>query len=289
MIILRTVGGLGNQMIHYAFYRQLIHKGYIVKLDINDFELTENHGMNMHNGYELQRVFPKVIIDYASKKERAKYFTMTNKILRKFGLGNKIVQQTEFYFDKKYFNLPDNVYLVGDWGSEKYFSDIFYEIRQQFTFSRLDEANQLIANAIENSNSVSIHVRRGDYVGHSLFDGVCNLEYYKKAIEFVKQNVANPTFFIFSNDLDWCRVHLKIANATFITGNTKDQSYIDMQLMSLCKHNIIANSSFSWWAAWLNNNKEKLILCPQKFFNGNIHDERDIYPETWIKIANTRV
>ncbi len=124
----------------------------------------------------------------------------------------------------------------------------------------------------------------GDYVNHPIHGGICTMDYYQQAIDIMKSKIVNPKFFIFSNDIEWCHSHLKLADAVYITGNKGENSYRDMQLMSMCKHNIIANSSFSWWGAWLNNNPDKIVIAPAKWFNDPKINTRDLIPDDWIKI-----
>lgn len=143
---------------------------------------------------------------------------------------------------------------------------------------------------IINSNSISLHVRRGDYENNSsakrLHGGICTLNYYKQAIELVASRIKNPVFFIFSNDLKWARENLELEKykQVLVNLNKGNNSYKDMYLMSKCKHNIIANSSFSWWGAWLNANPKKIVICPKRWYNNKRLDSKDIVPESWIRI-----
>ncbi len=278
-IIVNCLGGLGNQMTQYAFYEELWFRGYDVKLYIGNFDTY-----GLHNNYELDKVF-KVKIDYATKDEVERYFTFLKKVLRKFRLYNSgLVLQKHFEYYEPYLQHVKDSYLIGYWQSEKYFAHIKDDLRKTFIFPDLIGYNLELMQKMSETNSISIHVRRGDYVGHELYDNICNLDYYKKAIQYIQTNVDNAKFFVFSNDIEWCKANIGINDAIYVTGNTGCDSYRDMQLTSLCKHNIIANSSFSWWGAWLNNNPNKLVLVPHKFFNGDVYNESDIYPTSWIKI-----
>jgi len=282
MLIVWCLGGLGNQMFQYAFYRVLRAKHKNVKLDISEYEYRNSHN-NLHNGYELERVFG-VKPDYASCEDMKKFNqNIFNKILRKVAFKQDIVSQKDFGYSGKYFNL-DNKYLKGYWQSEKYFKQYEDVIREDFTFPALDQRNEKIAEDIFASDSVSIHVRMGDYVNHPLHGGICDLEYYAKAIEIIYAKIREPRFFIFSNDIAWCQNNLGLSNAVYVEGNYGDKSYIDMQLMSLCKHNIIANSSFSWWGAWLNQNIDKIVIAPKKWFNDSTINIDDVIPDEWVKI-----
>jgi hypothetical protein len=158
-------------------------------------------------------------------------------------------------------------------------------LRFDFEFKPLDAHNAKIAKLIESCLSVSIHVRRGDYVGSEYFD-ICGREYYLKAVSFITEKISinhKPTFFVFSDDIAWCKNIFLGDNFNFIDNNKAQYSYKDMQLMSLCKHNIIPNSSFGWWGAWLNRNNQKIVIAPQKWF-GTYDCETDIIPDSWLKI-----
>ena len=149
----------------------------------------------------------------------------------------------------------------------------------------LNEATRELRNTIENCNAASLHVRRDDYLSTTYaygFGGICTTAYYQNAIAYMKEKTIDPAFFVFSDDINWCRENLDVEGATFVDCNHGDESWQDMFLMSKCKHNIIANSSFSWWGAWLNNNTNKIVVAPDRWWNG-LKD--DVVPETWIRIG----
>lgn len=279
MQIVWCLGGLGNQMFQYAFYRNLELMGRDAYLDTSEF-----NGYGLHNGFELQKVFavkPKLIqVKDAISFKQNKFF----KILTKLKIHRRIISQSEFNFERKYLDYFFSRYLIGYWQSESYFAEIKEQIRKDFTFPLLDVANQLIADQISNTNAISIHIRMGDYLNHPLHGGICTKEFYLRAIDIIKDKVENPQFFVFSNEIDWCKNNLPLANAVYIGGNDGENSYRDMQLMSMCKHNIIANSSFSWWGAWLNGNTDKIVIAPAKWFNDPKINTSDLLPASWVKI-----
>jgi hypothetical protein len=280
MIIVELIGGLGNQMFQYAYYTQLKYLGYNVKSTVHRYDKYK-----LHNGFELSNIFQNIDIEFATKEEDSIYYNKFNKFLQKLKLGNKIIHQDVFCFHEKYFKLPNNCYIAGYWSSNKYFINVQNIIKNHFLFPEFNIIKNInLYQQIISSNSVSIHVRRGDYVGHKLYENICTVKYYKMAIEYIKNKINNPLFFVFSNDIKWCKDNFNFIDAIFIDHNHKTNSYRDMQMISNCKHNILANSSFSWWGAFLNQNKNPIIITPKKFFNGNIYDERDMYPNTWIKI-----
>lgn len=289
MIIVKIIGGLGNQMFQYAFYKSLLAKGIDVKVDITDFK-----NYKLHNGYELEKIFSvnpqKATVDECFKVGMPKN-SLVNRVLRKLNINKNKKSYYEQGAIESLQYLPDNydftkdMYLNGYWVSYKWFESIDEEIRKEFIFKiSLDNENQLIAQDILNSNSVSLHIRRGDYLKYDIYQGICTIDgYYNKAIDYISERVENAKFFIFSNDIEWCYQNLKIENAYYVTNNLGINSYKDMQLMSLCKHNIIANSSFSFWGGHLNQNTTKIVVCPHKFLNLD-YEKDDVFPESWIKI-----
>ena len=287
MIIVRVTGGLGNQMFQYAMYKSLEKKGKLVKLDSKSFYETKKE----HNGYELERIFD--IKPNKPTKEDLEKFDENNistlfKIKRKLFGDKKFVYDTkEYVFNKDVYKLK-NSYLNGYWQSIKYFEGIENDIKKDFRFkNQLDNKNLEILNEIENSNSISIHIRRGDYMSpenYNMYGCIATPTYYKKAIKVIEEKVENPTFFVFSNDMDWVKKNIQINSRVFyIDINSGNGSYKDMQLRSNCKHNIIANSSFSWWGAWLNENKNKIVIAPKKWINREDvdSDKIELFCEGW--------
>ncbi len=203
--------------------------------------------------------------------------------------GEALIRERSFRFDPKILKLKRDVHLHGYWQSEKYFRDIRETILEDFTFTPpLNSRNQKILEKIKKTNSVSVHVRRGDYVmdpkTHE-FHGVCGPDYYQKAVKVVSKKVENPTFYFFSDDIRWVEKNLKTkVENTYVDWNTGEKSFVDMQLMSSCKHHILANSSFSWWGAWLNRNKDKMVVAPKQWFQDPSMDTRDLIPEGWLTV-----
>lgn len=162
-------------------------------------------------------------------------------------------------------------------------------ILEDFTFINMpNKRNQSVLNMIDSKNSISIHVRRGDYVSNAAtnkYHGLCDLGYYKKSIDYISKRVESPVYYIFSDDISWCKINLKIkGNVTYISHNNGDNSWEDMRLMSRCKHNIIANSSFSWWAAWLNTNLDKIVIAPRNWYKDLPRNMTDIIPSSWLTV-----
>jgi len=254
-------GGLGNQMFQYALYLALKEKGRNVKLDTSLYSHVE-----MHNGYELDRCFN--VNDALVKYSKVHLFFL-RVIL-------KIKPSIFLYEDNLQYNngvyTTKCRYLSGSWQSEKYFIQIEDIIRKSFIFKDIDKRNLSITEEIKSYNSVSLHIRRGDYLGNSIYTGVCTEEYYLEAIEKLLSRIKLKNrihFYIFSDDKSYANQFIGKLNypAHLIDFNKGSDSFKDMYLMSQCKHNIIANSSFSWWGAWLNNNPDKIVIAPKHWFN----------------------
>ncbi|MDP2842304.1 MAG: alpha-1,2-fucosyltransferase, partial [Acetobacterium sp.] len=204
-------------------------------------------------------------------------------------LGITHIREKQYHFDPEILTMSDSVYLDGYWQSEKYFSNIADIIRNEFavTLPQTDK-NMELAQQIISCESVSLHVRRGDYVTDektNTIHGTCDLDYYKRCIERLTHKIHHPCFFIFSDDPEWAEQNLKITHpATFVCHNGPEKNYEDLRLMSQCRHHIIANSSFSWWGAWLGQYPDKLVLSPQKWFNEKNFNTKDLTPSTWQQL-----
>jgi len=296
MDIILIFNGLGNQMSQYAFY--LAKKQINPRVKCIYFPLKDD---DQHNGFELDNVFNIKIsknINYYTLYYLYKLYLVKDQNNIKGRFIRKILNH--FKVNVIYENLktyefnPDNLlkgtgcsYYWGGWHCEKYFNDIRDKISNIFHF-HIDENDSRtieLQKKMNTTTSVSIHVRRGDFISKRLiesFGNVCDLEYYNKAIKYIRQKVENPYFFIFSDDEQWINENFKFPNSVIVDFNKGNDSWKDMYLMSQCKHNINANSTFSWWGAWLNKNPGKIVVVPEKFI---LQDEpQDIYPDSWIKI-----
>lgn len=276
-------GGLGNQMFQYALALKLESLGRQVKIDVTKY--AEHH---VHNDFELDRVFG-IDCPFASVREiRSLGYRKANHLtefLKRTPLGKKTIYNNESYaFDEKVLTL-DGFYLEGYWQSEKYFADIREKIWKTYQFPDFTTEKQRdYARQIQDSLSVSVHIRRGDYLNYSYLQNICTEDYYRWAMNtFREKYPGSAQFFIFTNDVPWAKEHFREADCHFVTGNSGADSFRDMQLMSLCRHNIIANSSFSWWGAWLNRNPEKTVIAPEKWINSETEEQIDVIPDTWIK------
>ncbi len=211
------------------------------------------------------------------------------KLVKKLrGAKSTYFHEKHFHFDPELLTLPDGIYLDGYWQSEKYFIDIENIIRQELTIKFPQSGvNRLLADQIADCESVSLHIRRGDYVSRPAtrqVHGVCRLDYYDRCVKQLARNVDKPHFIIFSDEPEWARKNINTTYPTVIVDHNKSHSYEDLRLMSQCKYHIIANSSFSWWAAWLNNKKNKIVLCPKQWFKNAEISTKDLIPGSWMQL-----
>lgn len=285
MVIVKILGGLGNQMFQYAYAKSLEQNGYSVKIDISGFKdyVSHKYGLDKYN----------IDLQISEKHENDTFYknTLFCKILRKIGVDfSSSIKEKDLRFDNKLLNIKDNSYIEGYFQSEKYFKNIKEIILDQFIINQqISIYTKEIEKQIRNSkNSCSIHVRRGDFINNTniTIHGMCDIEYYKRAMKFLEQKERDINYFIFSCDIDWVKDNLIVKNAIYIETKEKRLPHEDIYLMSLCKNNIIANSTFSWWGAWLNQNQNKIVIAPKIWFADKKLQEqsKDIVCQEWIKI-----
>ncbi len=286
MIIARLMGGLGNQMFQYAAGRRLaaIH-GVELKLDGQFFHTQDKRH------FQLDRFNTQATL--ASEKEIAAFCDTSRRgrIRRAFtsALRGKpmpqVVTEQEFTFDPLVLEATSETYLDGYWQSEKYFADVADLLRTEFSLRTPPSAETArLAAEIAEKSAVSIHVRRGDYLDQvsNEHHGVCGLEYFTSAVETIRTQVDTPSYVVFSDDPEWARENLRFGpGMTFVERNGEDRDHEHLWLMSRCAHQIIANSSFSWWAAWLNPHPEKKVVAPRRWFATTSIETRDLCPPTW--------
>jgi hypothetical protein len=289
MIITRLKGGLGNQMFQYAAARTLAHLHKTeLKIDLSYLNATGNYTPRK---FELN-VFD-FSFEFATEMDLKPFQNkMNSKILRTLCrklpilFDNCYVAESGHAYHKEFMSYPKSTFLDGFWQTELYFKPAEDLIREDFAFKSLPEGlNKNIADKIQSLNSVSVHIRRGDYLegDNKELYGYCDMNYYSKALDLIGNEVKSPELFIFSDDIAWAKTNLKTdLPLYFIDHNSGNDSYKDMQLMSLCKHHIVANSSFSWWGAWLNKNTDKKVIAPKIWYTFN--DNKDICPPEWLRI-----
>jgi len=284
MIIVNIFGGIGNQLFQYAAGRQLAEKHRTdLKLDIDNYKTDNRRQYSLHY-FNIKENFCT-----AGDKAIINGKTTWQKLSNKAGLSSrKIYTERGPGFNKNIIGAGDNVYLDGYWQSERYFKPIEKIIRAECRVKELPSAiNKDFADKIGSVNAVSIHVRRGDFVTNketNAYHGVCSIDYYQQAIGQMIAMIKDPYFFVFSDDIEWTKVNILtgIHTVEYIDHNT-GVDFEDLRLMYLCKHHIIANSSFSWWGAWLNDSTDKKVIAPVKWFQSQSVTS-DIVPENWIKI-----
>ncbi len=266
MKIVNFTPGLGNQIFEYIFVQYL--KKTFPKERVYGYYNPKF--LNKHNGLEVHKIFD---IELPPETIWSNFVAFLCRASARF---LPFVKAT----DRSY--LEKAIYYDGWWQNKRFFLNTIGEIK--YRTPTLDENNATLLEEITKSESVSIHVRRGDYLeskNAKQYGGICTLEYYNKAINIIKERFSNPRYFVFSNDIDWCKENLSLENMVFVSNNTGANSWLDMYLMSHCKANILANSSFSYWGAMLNINVPILVVYPKKWFNSHTPD---IFSDNWSGI-----
>jgi Glycosyl transferase family 11 len=286
MIIINLKGGTGNQLFQYALGRHLALKNNdTLKLSIAGLAQANSIG-DIYRPFALSALNTQKEIATAAEVQKLKNpYGLISKAWRFFNF--KVLRRFNIVFNPKVLSWQGDIYLDGFWQSPLYFEAIRDVLLKDLTLTSpfSPEAAEFAAQ-IKNSTAVSLHVRRGDYIKNPQVAadfGICSTEYYTRAINKIKETVINPTFFVFSDDMDWVRKNLPVGNnAVFVTG-TGITDVEEIMLMSLCQHNIIANSSFSWWGAWLNQNSSKIVVAPTPWLNRQPYDA-NLIPPAWIQI-----
>lgn len=292
MVIVKLLGGLGNQMFQYATGRAvasrldvelLLDVSAFAHYDLRRYELDDwNITARLATSEELAR--SGVAAAHPS------FFDRIARFLR-IDLPVNCFREASFTYDPRILEVSSPVYLDGYWQSERYFLDIEKKLRQEFQLkASIDANNHSFKKKIDNlgKQAVSLHVRRGDYVTNAQtasYHGVCSLDYYRAAVNYIAEQVSDPCFFVFSDDLEWVQTNLNIKQPiVLVDANGPDKGAADMALMMACRHHIIANSSFSWWGSWLNPLNDKIIVAPKKWFGRANHDTTDLIPDSWVRL-----
>lgn len=293
MIVVKLQGGLGNQMFQYAAGKALSeHSGKELKIDLSYLEQNKKQiEVFVSRPYEL-KLFPNIREDAGnfSTQNIGKAFRLFT-FLRKKKLLDVFTESTMAY-EPSFFRLKTPVLIDGFFQNEQYFLPFKSAILHAFQFPSLSgkDPNNLILQDISHTMSVAVHVRRGDYLNNLILQhhGLCSKEYYTAAIERINKQYPGAKFYFFSDDIAWVKKELQqlVVHSFLVEGNEGRNAWKDMLLMSKCKHQIIANSSFSWWGAWLNTNTEKTVIAPEHWFaNKVLQDQtKDICPSSWIRI-----
>ena len=266
MKIVNFKSGLGNQFFYYLMYLYLQQRFPNEKV----YGYYNSKFLQKHNGLELQNLLDITMPPVSRISNMTAFLCrFLSKVIKKLKADDITFSDEAIYYD-------------GWWQDKKYY--LGHEKQLCFRHLELDANNCSTLELIQNTNSVSLHVRRGDYLDADnvkVYGGICTLDYYKKAVNIISQRMDNPHYFVFSNDIEWAKENIKLPLVTYVSDNDGIKSHLDLYLMSHCKANILANSSFSYWAAMMNEHPEKLVICPQIW---NHNETPDIFPREWIRI-----
>lgn len=264
-VIIQMMGGMGNQMFQYALALALMEKGIQVSFDMSWF-----------NGLQprpyMLGIFPDIRIKKFSGKATNGHIWVCRLRKKLASLsGQRIWENRGIPYDENIETIKSGV-LTGYFTNERYFRNVSDIVRKEFRFPKGEEKLESLIRKIETENYVSLHIRRGDYLElKDIYGGICNEEYYLKAMEYFLEKDKGTRFLVISNDIQWIKENMGIPNAKYVTATLFDQyqDWYDMCIMSHCRNNIIANSTFSWWGAWLNGHEDKIVICPEKWDNKN--------------------
>lgn len=283
MIVTRLFGGAGNQLFQYAAGRMLAdHLGTELALDRRYMRIWDETRADCFSNYKHTRFVDNVHLPPSKFDDPLRYY-----LWRMYGRKPRFRREKWLGFNEGFFDLRDGSYLHGYWQSERYFTHAADVIRSDLRLTEpLDAANEaMVAQIKDTAMPVSVHVRRGDYLGDGGF-AACPPEYYSAAVERLEKDLGQPlTCFIFSNDPGWAQENLTLGAETVVVDiNDETKGHFDMHLQSLCAHNIIANSTFSWWGAWLNETPDKRVIAPKTWFAPGKPVNPDICPASWIRL-----
>lgn len=324
MKIIRGEGGFGCQMSQIVLYERLKMVDPETYVETSSYNLYP-----LHNGWEVDKIFNLKLnkIDYSKEVKKGKLPFFKRKKIKLIRIFNKSYKRYDNYFsewtsketEEKYenyfkknikspveinkvfmcvgtkvneedLNYSKNSYYVGSYYPNFLFKGNEKKIREMFQFPEFENTKNIeLIGKYKDKETVSVHIRRGDYIDNPVLGGLGNTNYYKEAMDLIRKKIKNPVFIIFSNDIDWCKKEFIIPEEhVYVNWNNGKESFRDMQLMSLLKNNIITNSTFSWWGAWLNKNPRKIVIAPKRWFNKNSKiPEEGICDSSWITINNT--
>lgn len=295
MVIVRLMGGLGNQMFQYAAARRLALRHHVpLKLDVSWFADSPDRTYALH-ALRIQEAFagPDDLRQITGPPTGGGGIArVVFALRRRLRIGYRwawIRERRLSPFDQRLLTATSPVYLDGYWQSERYFSDVADTIRRDFTIAvPPDERSREIAAQMAAAESVSVHIRRGDYVADprkSAARNICTPDYYRRCVGRLADLLAHPHLFLFSDDPEWVSANLRFEHPTTLVSTVPPRpDHEDLRLMSACRHHILANSSFSWWGAWLDPRPDKLVLAPRRWMNDQRVDDRHVVPAGWIRV-----
>lgn len=303
-VVACLLGGLGNQMFQYAAGRSLaVRTGARLVLDATSFTAPQARRIYALEGYALAaetrfdgyRHPPRLSAVQFPAPQRSAWIDRAARLLRARNLpvwraagenAFSVLTERNFDFDPRFSQCGPQTYLVGYWQSERYFAEIADLVRQELTYQRApDTANAQWLARIGAANAVCVHVRRGDYLlpAHFRHHGLCSADYYRRALRLVRDRVADPQFFVFSDDWSWCREHLADDDVAIVDANKPEAGQDELRLMAACRHHVIANSSLSWWGAWLAASADQIVVAPRPWFTQRC-ETPDLLPAGWVAI-----
>jgi hypothetical protein len=290
MVIVRLTGGLGNQMFQYAAAKRLSQThGVELKLDARRLQGDSYRKFQLGAFNIPEELATEDEIRRIKLGAMFTWLLMPTHLLTGFNFKlPEFYSEKQYAFDPLVMELGNQVYLKGRFHSEKYFSDITDTIAENYTLRSVSEKARKLENDITSVDSVSIHVRRGDYISnsHNLARyGTCDDSYYERSVEKALKHSETSKFFIFSDEPDWVSENMPFPeNSVFVTSEGLNGDAEELYLMSLCRQHITANSTFSWWGAWLDRKADKAVYTPGRWFLAEDLDTRDLIPEAWIKV-----
>lgn len=282
MIISHIIGGMGNQFFQYAAGRYLsLRHGVELKLDIRDFE---GYDLRKFELGQLPTSFTLATPGEVDGLRPAGKFGKALQYLRpkKYRTYHR---ERHFHYDPSFQKIGPSCYLKGNFQSPLYFESIRPALLTELAIpDQKISGVKAFGERLFSENSVSVHIRRTDYTKPRFLEyhGLCPAEYYREAISLLREKYPDLTFYFFSDDMDWVRREIDLREATYVSGEIARSHFEDFYLMSCCRHNIIANSSFSWWAAWLSQRLEKTVIAPRRWFDQGPKDTGDLFPRDWI-------
>lgn len=288
-VIVELTVGLGNQLFQYALARHLsIINDADLYFDLSRSKMDAASYDMRNNVFDLGKFKIEGKVWDGHNLDHDKKTFRVQKLL--FGEKFKVIKEEHFVYDDSVFEKTNkSIYLLGFWQSEKYFKPISKRLKDELQFKdgALEGVNEKVQDEILSTNAVAIHVRRADYVddeaNSKIYSNIFNEGYYLKAIKKIEKLIENPTYFVFSDDIKWCKEYFKLHTNASVQYVENQSEFADFHLMSKCNHNIIANSTFSWWSAWLNNSPSKVVISPKKWFL-NEWDDSNIPVDNWVKI-----
>jgi hypothetical protein len=287
-IVVNLACGLANRMFQYSYYLYLKKKGYDVKVDYYTISTLA------HEDVQWNRIFPMANLDLAKKWDVFRLgggSSLLSKIRRRYLPYTCKVQYMPTAFSIENIMLDAEKYIFGVFQNASMVDDIKEDVQRLFSFASFEDGrNKLLENRLKLENSIGIHVRKGnDYTSRIWYQNTCTLEYYRNAISYIKERVENPQFYVFADNPEWVQENFKEFDYYLVECNPTAGwgSHFDMQLMSSCKHNIISNSTYSWWGAFLNKNEDKIVILPKQWFNPLSCDEstsEKVQCKDWIAL-----